>query len=95
MCIYEQRLLKKIHWKELADLNWINGKNPNAISQIISHFNKMSDWITSEIISGLNVDARARSIEKFIRIAEVERKTKKNKKKKEKNKEKKEIMLFS
>lgn len=69
---YEFNIFKRIKPSELINQSWnkegceINA--PNVV-QIIKHFNKISNWVSREIIEAETLKDQAKKIEKFIMIA--------------------------
>ncbi|KAK9472230.1 ras guanine nucleotide exchange factor domain-containing protein [Dipodascopsis tothii] len=74
--------IAEIDWKELIDLNWkqdvaavqdwlefVTLKDPRPVELIITRFNLMTGWVTSEILLTRQLHERIRVIVKFIHIA--------------------------
>ncbi|KAI9020107.1 ras guanine nucleotide exchange factor domain-containing protein [Phycomyces nitens] len=79
-CLIEQQMLQNVTWDELAELRWRKRSRAMAtnisqeplhegVEQLIGFFNKICQWVASEIVKTRSIETRVRTIEKFIRIA--------------------------
>ena len=74
LTLIEQRLYCNTRPNEFFFGNW---KRPNKddlcpnIVALINWFNRTTDWIISEIVMGLTVKRRVKTLKKFIRVAAV------------------------
>lgn len=74
LTLIEHRLFQNIAPNEFFFGNW---KRPNKeslcpnIVAMISWFNRITDWIITEIVTGLSVKRRVKTLKKFIKIAAV------------------------
>ncbi|KAK9486722.1 ras guanine nucleotide exchange factor domain-containing protein [Lipomyces starkeyi] len=80
--IIDRDALAEVDWKELIELRWkqnvdpvqdwlslITVKDVRGVELIISRFNLMTSWITSEIMLTRGLEERVRTIVKFIHVA--------------------------
>jgi hypothetical protein len=69
----ELSLFKKIHEKELMNLNWKKKKPTQAswnVLNMVERFNNVSSWVCTKILKQEDMEQRAGLIKKFIEIAE-------------------------
>eukprot|EP01128_Nolandella_sp_AFSM9_P005129 TRINITY_DN2435_c0_g1_i2.p1 TRINITY_DN2435_c0_g1~~TRINITY_DN2435_c0_g1_i2.p1 ORF type:complete len:430 (+),score=51.52 TRINITY_DN2435_c0_g1_i2:118-1290(+) len=69
----ESDLFRKITPNELLFGNWKRSNKSELCPNIvvfINWFNRMTDWIISEVVMGLTVKRRARLLKKFINVAD-------------------------
>ena len=70
----EQRFFANIQPKEFYFGNW---KRPNKeelcpnLVAYIGWFNRVTDWIITEIVTGLTLKRRVKALKKFINVAVV------------------------
>ncbi|KAK9480244.1 ras guanine nucleotide exchange factor domain-containing protein [Lipomyces japonicus] len=80
--LIDRDALAEVDWKELMDLQWkqnvapvqdwlsfLSTRNVRGVELIISRFNLMTSWVTSEILLTRDLEERALTITKFIHIA--------------------------
>eukprot|EP01097_Dermamoeba_algensis_P001903 TRINITY_DN1745_c0_g2_i4.p1 TRINITY_DN1745_c0_g2~~TRINITY_DN1745_c0_g2_i4.p1 ORF type:complete len:449 (-),score=90.03 TRINITY_DN1745_c0_g2_i4:375-1721(-) len=69
----ELSLFKKVHEKELMNLNWKKKKPTQAswnVLNMVERFNNVSSWVCTKILKQEDMEQRAGLIKKFIEIAE-------------------------
>mmetsp|Transcript_13325 Transcript_13325/g.40213 ORF Transcript_13325/g.40213 Transcript_13325/m.40213 type:complete len:1021 (-) Transcript_13325:3162-6224(-) len=71
LTLLEFSLLKKVTAPEIQSQNWTKNKKraPN-ISAVIKHFNKMGQWVATEVLTTSVKENREAVIRKFIEIAD-------------------------
>ncbi|KAK9371257.1 ras guanine nucleotide exchange factor domain-containing protein [Lipomyces kononenkoae] len=80
--IIDRDALAEVDWKELIELRWkqdvapvqdwlslVTRKDVRGVELIISRFNLMTSWVTSEILLTRGLAERVRTIVKFIHVA--------------------------
>ncbi|KAK9237673.1 ras guanine nucleotide exchange factor domain-containing protein [Lipomyces kononenkoae] len=80
--IIDRDALAEVDWKELIELRWkqdvapvqdwlslVTVKDVRGVELIISRFNLMTSWVTSEILLTRGLEERVRTIVKFIHVA--------------------------
>ncbi|KAK9386531.1 ras guanine nucleotide exchange factor domain-containing protein [Lipomyces mesembrius] len=80
--IIDRDALAEVDWKELIELRWkqnvapvqdwlslLTVKDVRGVELIISRFNLMTSWVTSEIMLTRGLEERVRTIVKFIHVA--------------------------
>ncbi|KAK9373612.1 ras guanine nucleotide exchange factor domain-containing protein [Lipomyces chichibuensis] len=80
--IIDRDALSEVDWKELIELRWkqnvapvqdwlslLTVKDVRGVELIISRFNLMTSWVTSEIMLTRGLEERVRTIVKFIHVA--------------------------
>lgn len=80
--VIEKDALDEIDWKELIELRWkqsspkttdwvdyLRTQDPEGVDVVIARFNLMVKWAVSEIVLTENMEERASTIVKYIRIA--------------------------
>ena len=85
--LIERDALNEINWQDLIDLRWqqssptalnwvefLRYQDPNGIDLVTARFNIVVKWALSEIVLTHNVEERAWTIMKFIRVAQHARK---------------------
>ena len=85
--LIERDALNEINWQDLIDLRWqqtsppalnwveyLRYQDPNGIDLVTARFNIVVKWALSEIVLTHNVEERALTIIKYIRIAQHARK---------------------
>ena len=85
--LIERDALNEINWQDLIDLKWqqssptalnwveyLRFHDPNGIDLVTARFNLVVKWALSEIVLTHNVEERAMTIVKFIRMAQQARK---------------------
>jgi len=76
MAIIDYEIFKNIHPLEYANQNWCStakGTRAPNILRMVTHFNKVSNWIASEILKVQPLKERAVILNRFIIIAEESR----------------------
>lgn len=74
LTLIEQRLYRNITPDEFYFGNWKRPAKDTLCPHIvamINWFNRMTDWIITEVVTGLTSKRRTKSLRKFINIAEV------------------------
>ncbi|KAK9249525.1 ras guanine nucleotide exchange factor domain-containing protein [Lipomyces tetrasporus] len=82
LTIIDRDALAEVDWKELIELRWkqnvapvqdwlslLTVKDVRGVELIISRFNLMTSWVTSEIMLTRGLEERVRTIVKFIHVA--------------------------
>jgi len=70
----EHSLFRQVSLSELASLGWTDTKNSKKLSPNIilskNKFNEISQWVSTEIVTGSNPKQRALMIERFVALAD-------------------------
>ncbi|KAH8548879.1 hypothetical protein BGW37DRAFT_168695 [Umbelopsis sp. PMI_123] len=76
LCLVERDVLLAVQWEELVHCRWTkmntNIDGQDDVQDAIQRFNIVCQWVASEIVRSPSLEDRVRTIEKFIRIAQVE-----------------------
>ncbi|KAK9456719.1 hypothetical protein V1511DRAFT_495101 [Dipodascopsis uninucleata] len=80
--LLDRDILSEVDWKELIELRWqqdvalvqdwfsfITTRSVRGVELIITRFNLMTSWVTSEILLTRRLEERVKTITKFIHIA--------------------------
>uniref|UniRef100_A0A6B2L358 Ras-GEF domain-containing protein n=1 Tax=Arcella intermedia TaxID=1963864 RepID=A0A6B2L358_9EUKA len=69
LCLYEQHLYKSVHPSEFLNQSWRNNKtNAPNLTKAIEYFNRMTNWVVTQIILKENDKERFKMVRKFIKI---------------------------
>lgn len=85
--IIEGDALSEIDWKDLVDMSWhhtssaclnwvdyLRTEDPKGIDLVTARFNVMVKWALSEVVLTQNIEERARTITKYLHVAQHARK---------------------
>jgi len=69
LCLFESTLFRLIHPKECLNQSWNKKKERSPhIIRMIDHFNDVSGWVATQIVTNKKLADRMKTIKKFIRI---------------------------
>src|SRR5436305_1817388 len=69
--LIEHELLRRIKHTELLSRKWEDARHAPNISMFIAFCNRLSEWVTTEIVKGKKPTERGETISYFIAVAKV------------------------
>ena len=74
MAILHQRLFSDISKRDFLEYIWTGeGEKggPKSVQRNVDHFNRLSEWVSSEIVLGGDEGGRVEALKQMITLAEV------------------------